>query len=77
MHSSTSNFERVIPAHPWRGITITVVIFVFMATAAWEIYARAQGYGPSLNDTSDLWTQVRRRVQPDSIVIVGDSRPVV
>ncbi len=76
MHSSTSNFERVIPAHPWRGITITVVIFVFMATVAWEIYARAQGYGPSLNDTSDLWTQVRRRVRPDSIVIVGDSRPV-
>jgi hypothetical protein len=29
-----------------------------------------------LNDTADLWAQQRRAVKPDSLVIVGDSRPL-
>ena len=75
MPSSTSSFERVIPAQPWRGIAVVAVMFVLIATLAWEAYCRSLGYGPSLNDTADLWAQVRKRVQPGSIVIVGDSRP--
>ncbi|MBA3962045.1 MAG: hypothetical protein H0X40_09100 [Chthoniobacterales bacterium] len=74
MHSSTSNFERVIPALPWRGVTITVVIGVLIAVAAWEVYCRALGYQPTLNNTDDLWAQTRRRVDPESLVIIGDSR---
>jgi hypothetical protein len=74
MPSSTSNFERVIPALPWRGITVSVVMTLAIATAAWEIYCRTLGYAPSLNDTGDLWTEARRRVEPESLVIVGDSR---
>ncbi len=74
MHSSTSNFERVIPTRPWRGITVSVVMILAVATAAWEIYCRSLGYGPSLNDTGDLWAEARRRVEPESLVIVGDSR---
>jgi hypothetical protein len=74
MHSSTSNFERVIPALPWRGITVTVAVGVLIATAAWEVYVRSLGYEPTLNDTSDLWAEARRRVQAESIVLVGDSR---
>jgi hypothetical protein len=69
-------FERPIPALPWRGMTVIVVLLVCAATFAWELYVRSIGYGPTLNDTEDLWTQVRRRVQPESIVIVGDSRPL-
>ncbi len=76
MHSSTSSFERPIPALPWRGIAVTVAIIVCLAAAAWEIYCRAIGYAPTLNDTGDLWAQVRRDVQPESVVIVGDSRPL-
>jgi hypothetical protein len=77
MPSSTSNseFQRVIPPLPWRGITVAVVVAVFIATAAWEIYCRSLGYEPTLNDTDDLWAEARRRVEPESIVIVGDSRP--
>jgi hypothetical protein len=45
-----------------------------IAAAAWEIYCRSLGYGPSLNDTGDLWAEARRRVEPESLVIVGDSR---
>ena len=74
MHSSTSSFERVIPARPWRGITVSVVMILAIATAAWEIYCRSLGYGPSIDDSGDLWTEVRRQVQPESLVITGDSR---
>jgi hypothetical protein len=69
-------FERPIPALPWRGMTVIVALIVCAATFAWELYVRSIGYAPTLNDTEDLWTQVRRRVQPESIVIVGDSRPL-
>jgi len=46
-----------------------------IAATAWEIRCRAWGYRPSFNDTPDLWAMRRRAVQPDSLVIVGDSRP--
>src|SRR3982751_2560145 len=67
-------FERPIPPIPWRGITVIVVVTVIAATTAWEIYCRSIGYGPTLNDNEDLWTLVRRKVEPESIVIIGDSR---
>lgn len=76
MPSSISNFDfqRVIPDKPWRGITVTVVVAVLVAVAIWEVYCRGLGYTPSLNDTDDLWAEARRHVQPESIVIIGDSR---
>src|SRR3954453_15577716 len=74
MHSSTSSFERAIPARPWRGITVSVVMTLAVATAAWEIYCRTLGYGPSIDDSGDLWAEVRRQVQPESFVMTGDSR---
>ena len=67
-------FERPIPQIPWRGITVVVVLVVIAAVSAWEFYCRSIGYGPTLNDNEDLWTITRRRVQPESIVIIGDSR---
>src|SRR3954470_12273909 len=74
MHSSTSNFKRAIPARPWRGIIVSVIVAVFIAVAAWEVHVRSLGYEPTLNDTSDLWAEARRHVEPESIVLVGDSR---
>lgn len=74
MHSSTSSFEREIPAHPWRGIAVLVVLITVIAATAWEIHCRAVGYAPTLNDTDDLWAQTRRRVMPGSFVLIGDSR---
>jgi hypothetical protein len=74
MHSSTSNFERLIPRQPWRGVTVAVVVAIFIAVAAWEVYCRSLGYEPTLNDTTDLWAEARRHVEPESIVVIGDSR---
>jgi hypothetical protein len=68
------DYERPIPALPWRGMTVIVVLVVIAAATAWEFYCRSIGYGPTLNDNEDLWTEARRRVKPESIVIVGDSR---
>jgi hypothetical protein len=75
MPSSISSFERPVPGQPWRGILLTVGLAVLAATVAWEIRCRAWGYAPTLNDTPDLWAQRRAAVQPDSLVIIGDSRP--
>jgi len=67
-------FERPIPLAPWRGIAVVITIIVIGTTTAWELYCRSIGYRPTLNDNGDLWTLRRRSVQPESIVIVGDSR---
>ncbi len=67
-------FERPIPPAPWRGIAVVITIIVIIATTLWELHARALGYGPTLNDNEDLWTKARRKVQPESVVIIGDSR---
>ncbi len=74
MHSSTSSFERPTPDLPWRGILLAVAGLTLVAGAAWEIRCRAWGFGPTLNDTPDLWAQRRDAVRPDSLVIIGDSR---
>ncbi len=75
MPSSTPEFERAIPDLPFRRMLIAVVLVTTAATIGWELRSRALGYAPTLNDTSDLWAQERERVQGDSIVIIGDSRP--
>ncbi len=68
------DYERPIPQLPWRGMTVIVVLIVIASASAWEFYCRSIGYGPTLNDNEDLWTSTRRRVKPESVVIVGDSR---
>src|SRR5690348_15820814 len=67
-------FERPIPPAPWRGIATLVTIVVIVATTLWELYARSLGYTPTLNDNEDLWAITRGKVQPESLVIIGDSR---
>jgi hypothetical protein len=67
-------YERPIPTLPWRGMTVIVVLVVIGAASAWELYCRSIGYAPTLNDNEDLWTQRRRAVTPESVVIIGDSR---
>lgn len=74
MPSSTSSFERTIPALPWNRLALVACLLTVVVTAAWEARVRALGYAPTLNDTSDLWADRREAVRPDSLVVIGDSR---
>lgn len=76
MHSSTSSFERPVPQMPWNRMALLAYLLVAVATVAWEIRVRSMGYAPTLNDTNDLWVDRREAVRPDSLVIIGDSRPL-
>jgi hypothetical protein len=73
--AAVGDFERPIPELPWTAIVTSVVLLTLALGTAWELRARAHGYRPTLNDTFDLWAEQRRAVKPDSIVIIGDSRP--
>ncbi|MDB6169408.1 MAG: hypothetical protein JWM88_2272 [Verrucomicrobia bacterium] len=75
MPLSTSSFERTIPDRPWPRLALVAASLALLAAIAWEARVRTWGYAPTLNDTSDLWAEQRGRVQPDSYVIIGDSRP--
>ena len=76
MPSSTSSFDfkRSVPDLPWRGLLLATLLLTAVGTIAWEVRARSLGYAPGLNDTSDLWADQREKVQPESIVVIGDSR---
>lgn len=76
MHSSTSSFERAVPALPWTRLLLVASLLTLTAAAAWEIRARSRGYAPALDDSRDLWADRRAAVQPESLVIIGDSRPL-
>ena len=76
MPSSTSSFERAVPRGAWPAAGIVALLIFLVVMAAWELRVRANGYEPSLNDSSDLWARARSRVStdPDQTVIVGSSR---
>jgi hypothetical protein len=81
MPSSTSSFEtyelkRVIPNHHWVLLALLSVVITGGLTLGWELYCRSLGYGPSLNDSTDLWAS-RRMVldeEPGRTVLIGSSR---
>jgi len=81
MPSSTSSFktyqiERIVPRHHWLRIAGITLVVTLALTLGWETYCRSLGYGPTLNDTSDLWAS-RRAVldqEPDRTVLIGASR---
>ena len=73
--SNVHSFEQVIPARPWRGITVSVVMTLAVATAAWEIYCRSLGYLPSIDDSGDLWTNFSRRRNSSRNCTANSHRP--
>lgn len=74
MLSSTSSFERPVPAQRWRRTAALTAACVLLFLGAWEGYWRGRGYRPSLNSTEGLWAFQRERVTRDDVVIIGDSR---
>ncbi len=75
MHSSTSSFERAVPARPWPAILAAVVLASALLTAGWELYWRGDGFVPGdYVDTPSLWAIQRRRATGDRTVLIGSSR---
>lgn len=59
-----------------KSLTIAVILS-FLGIAGWEVYWRAQGYYPELDDDKYLWAKTRAKVEDagkNEVVIVGSSR---
>ncbi len=67
-------FKRDVPTQPWFALLLVAGLGITAAATAWELHCRALGYIPGLNDTTDLWVERRRAMQPDDVVIIGASR---
>ena len=88
MHSSISNSEsppqwpeeywkRPIPSAHWRAVGLMTLIIVGLFFIIWETWWRSQQYGPSFENTKDLWSENRAKVGTsgaDETVIIGSSR---
>jgi hypothetical protein len=76
LHPERENpgITRQVPTRPWSAMAVVAAVMVVAVAGAWEWHCRAIGYAPGLNDTTDLWCDARRHVEPDSVVIVGASR---
>ncbi|CAN5718383.1 hypothetical protein BH11MYX2_BH11MYX2_32240 [soil metagenome] len=79
MPSSTSSFERHIPAGRW-GITFALAVALAIV-ALWriEVATRASGQRPSVVDDPFLWSLSRRQVDSDPrlVVLMGASRMAI
>lgn len=68
---------REIPEQPWLILFALAMAAVTVAVAGWEVHVRQLGYGPTLDDTPNLWATQRARaaaVGSDQVVFVGASR---
>jgi hypothetical protein len=75
MHSSTSSFERPVPARPWGPILTGVVLATAVLTAGWELYWRGLGFVPrDYVDTPGFWGMQRQRATGDRTILIGSSR---
>lgn len=77
MPSSTSSFERSVPRGRWRRALLLGVVLAVAALSGWEIRVRTLGYGPTLDDTGDLWAANLTALEhsgPDRVVAIGSSR---
>jgi hypothetical protein len=72
------DFERPVPALPWRKILLAVASATLVLMVAWEIEMRHLGLrAGDLDDGRSEWAVERRKVDAaprDSVVIIGDSR---
>ena len=81
MPSSTSSFktyqlERVVPRHHWSHLALITICLTMTIVFCWEMYCRHMHYIPTLNDTTDLWSDRRTLVdeKPSRTVLIGASR---
>ncbi len=77
MPSSTSSFERAVPAGRWGATWLVVVAVVAAIVVRYELFVRSRGYQPSVKDDEFAWAWQRARVSDDSphtVALLGSSR---
>lgn len=76
MRSSTSSFERAVPAGRWGATWLVVVVVVAAAVTRFELFVRDRGYRPSVKDDAHAWAWQRARIgdSPRTIALLGSSR---
>jgi hypothetical protein len=68
---------RDIPEQPWLLLFAVAVVVVIATFAGWEAHVRASGFGPTIDDTPNVWAPQRARAVsagPNQVVFVGSSR---
>ncbi|WP_136479839.1 hypothetical protein [Cognatitamlana onchidii] len=56
---------------------VLAISITLIATVAWELYWRSQGFHPTLNDEKALWAMTRAKVETatkNDVIILGSSR---
>lgn len=82
MPSSISSSEhgyyvRDTPNKPWLTMLAVALVVTASAFAWWDQKVRGWGYGPTYEDTPDLWAESREAAHhtgPERIVFLGSSR---
>jgi hypothetical protein len=70
--SSTSSSD----ARSWQRTWVATLALAAVVLGGWELYWRAHGFRPGVNNDTNLWALARSRVasRPDSVLLVGSSR---
>jgi hypothetical protein len=71
VHSSTSSFKPIPRAWASLALALTVAVGVL---GGLEVFWRARGFVPTLEDAAPLWCAANKRATGDAVAIVGSSR---
>jgi hypothetical protein len=77
VHSSTSNFERLIPRGPWQFFAIGALLILIVSAVALEWRLASLGHVPTVTDSGSRWRAERlraNRLGARALVLVGASR---
>ncbi len=77
MPLSISNSNERLPKGNWPGIWLTVFFLFAVLVASAEYYIRSKGFGGSMADSPQLWSEHRRLASSlgkDALILVGASR---
>jgi hypothetical protein len=74
--SSSNSLDR-LPAKPWGLVWAVALALAIAMIGGMELFWRARGATPSVNDDAALWAYHRRRLDsgnPKTVVLLGASR---
>lgn len=77
MRLSTSSSNDRLPQVAWQRVWLIAGLLFVLLIGGWELFWRAKGFQPSLNDDAALWALSRKKISnggENSVVFIGASR---